>query len=204
MTTYSNRETLFNEYMNTPEKQWEINMGQYAVEGTELPTTLYYLSTDPNLDDNFVITESYDDMLAQTGVTGTQEELVITLPQRLLANTDIQGCWNQVYSKIEYCYRTEQDFNRPIHLYLYEVDLTNTVVLTNETLVSNHLVHNAFINNTHAVFGLPKLKIVQEYVVRNTFNYPDERCVYYVPFNDCKYTPRLLSTTLDIIATVSR
>ena len=204
MSTYPNRETLFSVYINTDEKEWESVMGQYAVEGVDHPTPLYYLSLDPNLQGNFVIGESYDDSLALSGDFATQESLTVALPQRLLANPTIQGCWNQIYWKLAHCYRGETDFNRPIHLYLYEVDKTNTVVIDNNALVHEHLVHNAHTSETCAVFGLPQLKLVQQLVVKNTLNYPDERCTYYVPFNDPKYNPRLLSTTLEIVATVNK
>lgn len=200
MTTYPNRETLFNVYTNTDEKQWETVMGAYAVEGVNHPTPLYYLSLDPFLEGNFVIDESYDDVIAKSGDFYTQEVMTIALPQRLLTNTSIQGCWNQIFSKVAQCFRTETDFKAPINLYLYAVDLTDCVVIDNETLVSEHLVHNAFTSDTHAVFGLPQLKMVKHLLVKNTFNYPDEHCTYYHPFNDPKYLQQLLSTPLEIVA----
>ena len=198
--TYPNRETLYHIYANTPESDWEVTMGQYAIEGVDCPSKLFYLSLDPTLETNFAITASYDDHLATSSDFYTQEVLTITLPQRMLANTDVQGCWNQVFPKIAECLRTETDYNRPIELYLYKVDVTNCVVIDNHDLVHNHLVHNAFTSNTHAVFGLPKVRMVQHLLVRNTLNYPDEGCTYYHPFNDNKYMQRLLSTPLDILA----
>lgn len=204
MATYPNRETLFNVYMNTDEKEWERVMGAYAVEGVNHPTPLYYLSLDSQLEGNFVIDESFDDKLAKSGDFYTQEVMSITLPQRLLANTSVQGCWNQIYSKLTQLFRTETDFNMPINLYLYEIDLTNCVVIDNQTLVDEYLVHNAYTSDTHAVFGLPQLKLVQQLVVKNTLNYPDEYCTYYHPFNHSKYMQQLLSTPLEIIATVNK
>ena len=100
MSNYPNRETLFNVYMNTDEKEWERVMGAYAVEGVEHPQPLYYLSLDPNLESNFVIGESFDDRVAKLGDFYTQEVMTIALPQRLLANTDLQGCWYQIFSKL--------------------------------------------------------------------------------------------------------
>ena len=162
---------------------------------------MYYLSLDSNLENDFVIGVSHDDNLARFSGFAGQEILTIALPQRLLANTDIQGCWNQIYWRLAQSYRTETDFSKPLELYLYEIDKTDTVVINNDVLTNEHLVHNAFTSNTHAVFGLPKLRMLQKLVVKNTFNYPDERCTYYVPFNDPKYNPRLLSTTLEILST---
>lgn len=204
MSTYPNRETLFSVYMNTDEKEWETVMGAYAVEGASHPTPLYYLSLDSSLEYNFVIDESFDDIIAKSGDFYTQEVMTIALPQRLLANTCVQGCWNQIFSKLAQCFRTETDFNMPINLYLYEIDLTNCVVIDNQTLVNEHLVHNAYTSNTHAVFGLPQLKLKQHLVVKNTLNYPDEYCTYYHPFNSVKYMQQLLSTPLEIIASIKQ
>lgn len=200
MSTYPNRETLFHVYSNTNANEWEIEMGNYAVEGVDYPTPLYYLSLDPNLEGNFVIDESFDDRYANSGDFYTQEVFTVTLPQRLIANTDIQGCWNQAFAKILVCYRGETDFNRPINLYLYEVDTTNCVVINSDVLSTGRHLHNAFTSNSHAVFGLPQLKLTQQLVVKNTLNYPDEYCTYYHPFNERKYAQCLLSTPLDIIA----
>lgn len=201
MSTYPNREALFNAYTDTNEKTWEYLMGKYAVEGVNCPTRLFYLSLDSTLESNFVIAESHDDKLARFGGFADQEALTVTLPQRLLANTDIQGCWNQIFWRLAQVFRTETDFSQPLIMYLYEVDKTNTVVIDNAILVNEHLVHNAFTSDTHAVFGLPKLKLIQKLTVKNTLNYPDERCTYYLPFNDSKYNQRLLSTSLEIMAT---
>lgn len=43
-------------------------------------------------------------------------------------------------------------------------------MIDNRTLVDEYIVHNAYTNNTHAVFGLPKLKLVQQLLVKNTLN----------------------------------
>lgn len=204
MSNFTNRQALYSAYCNTNEIEWETIMGAYAVEGINHTTPLYYLSLDSELEGNFVIDESYDDIIAKSGDFYTQEVMTIALPQRLLANTCIQGCWNQIFSKISKCFRTETDFNMPINLYLYEIDLTDCVVIDNQTLVNEHLVHNAYTSDTHAVFGLPQLKLKQQLVVKNTLNYPDEYCTYYHPFNSGKYIQQLLSTPLEIIASVKQ
>lgn len=203
MTTYPNRKTLYHEFINSDPKSWETIMGSYAVEGVDCPSTLYYLSLDNTLETSFVINETHDDRLAATSDHYWQEVLTIALPQRLLANTDLQGCWNQLFPRLLDRYKHETDYSRPIELYLYEVDLTNCVVIDNRTLVSENIVHNAFANNTHAVFGLPKLKLRERILAVNTIAYPDEKCTYYHPFNDSRYMQTLLSTPFDILNRVN-
>lgn len=199
MSTFTSREEVFNQYISSDATAWAKFIGQYAVEGKSCNTPLYYLSLDPCLENEFFIDKTFEDYLASQGDCYLQEVLTITLPERLLVSTNVQGCWNQMFARIWNCFSGEAGLNRPIDLYLYEVDLTNTVIVDNETLVRNNHLHNAFTNDTYAVFGLPKLKLIKHMSVENTLNYPDEHCTYYHPFNDCRYEPRLLSTPLIIM-----
>lgn len=203
MSNYTNREMLFNEYLNTDPKLWESMMGAYAVEGRNCQSKQYYLSLDSGLENNFVISESYDDIVARNNDMYYQQLFSIPLPQRLLTNTDLQGCWNQFFPRLLECYKMETDYSRPIELYMYEVDLTDCVVIENRNLVENNMIYNAYCNNTHAVFGHPKLKLVERILVANTLAYPDERCTYYYPFNNNRYMQCLLSTPLEILNRIS-
>ena len=198
MSNFINREALYNAYVNSNEHTWAIEMGRLAHEGSVQSTTLYYLSTDAMLENDYVIDESFDDRYALQHGNGIQEVFTIPLPQRLMVGSDYQACWNQSYNKLSQVFTSLIDTSTPIELYLYVVDVSNCVIIDNQELVDNNIVHNAFTSNIHAVFGHPKLKLVEKIFVENTFNYPDETCTYYHPFNDNRYAPVLLSTPLVI------
>lgn len=199
MSNFTTREALFSAYLNTDQKEWEYVVGQFATEGADVNHKLYYMSLDPSLEGNYLLNESFEDILAKSSDYEYSEVFTIALPYRLLTSPDIQGCWNQVFSKVKHCFAYESDFNKPIDLYLYEVDVSNCVVINDTELTRNNLVHDAYVNRTHAVFGHPVLKQVQKYTIKNTLSYPDEYCTYYHPFNDGKYMQRLLSTPLELI-----
>lgn len=201
MSNFTNREALYSAFVDTPEMEWASFCGQFATEGTTTTTPLYYLSLDPNLGGDYIIGECFEDKLTAMGDHYHQELFTVALPPRLLTSPDIQGCWNQVFNKVKHCFAYESDFTKPIDVYLYEVDVTNCVVIGNHELTTNWLVHDAYMNQTHAVFGHPTLKPVQKFSVTNTLGYPDEYCTYYYPFNDGRYLQALLSTPLEVIET---
>ena len=199
MSNFTNRQALYSAYCNTNEIEWASLMGKLAVEGQELPTKLFYLSLDPTLDGKYVLDENFDDKLAKAADQYYQEQFTIALPHRLLASPDIQGCWNQVFKRVKHCFAYETDATKPIELYLYEVDLSDCVVIDDKALTTNWLVHDAYAAQSHAIFGHPVLQQVQKLTVKNTLNYPDEYCTYYNPFNDGAAMQCLLSTPLEIL-----
>lgn len=203
MSNFTNRQALYSAYCNTNEIEWASLMGKLAVEGQELPTKLFYLSLDPTLDGKYVLDENFDDKLAKAADQHYQEQFTIALPHRLLASPDIQGCWNQVFKRVKHCFAYETDMTKPIELYLYEVDLSDCVVIDDKALTTNWLVHDAYAAQSHAIFGHPVLKQVQKLTVKNTLNYPDEYCTYYYPFNDGQYLQSLLSTPLEVIECIN-
>lgn len=199
MNTYIDRDTLFREYMSTSPSSWETVMGSFAMEGVDCTTPLYYLSLDPTLAETFYITESYDDRIAKNSDITWQAIFGVPLPQRLLANTSAQECWNQIFPRIHECFRLEAHYDKPIALYLYRVHLDDCVVIDGETMAGEHILHNAHINNTHAVFGHPRLEMVRKLQVKNTLACADEERQYYQPFNDNRQMQCLLSTPLEIL-----
>lgn len=199
MSNFTTREALFSAFLNTDQKEWEHMVGQFATEGVDVKHKLYYMSLDPTLDGPYILSESFEDKLAMSHDQWYKEVFTIALPDRLLTSPDIQGCWNQVFNKVKHCFAYEPDATKPIDVYLYEVDITNCVVIDNDELTRNFLVHDAYVNRTHAVFGHPVLKQVKHIAIKNTLNYPDEYCTYYYPFNCGNYMQRLLSTPLEII-----
>lgn len=200
MQTFINRESVYDAYINTDEKDWEYVVGQYAKEGNTIEGKLYYFSIDPNLSGPYKLNSSFEDAEAMAGDFYYRELFTIALPYRLLAANSIQGAWNQVYGKLRnYCSYTHP-VDTPLEIYLYEVQLPDCVVIDNRELTEKWLVHNAYANGTCAVFGHPKLKLTQKLTVRNTFHYPDEMCTYYYPFNDGKYLQCLLSTPFEVIS----
>lgn len=201
MSNFTNREALYSAFVNTPEIEWASFCGQFAVEGCDVKTPLYYLSLDPNLAGAYALGECFEDKLTDRGDHYYQELFTVALPPRLLTSPDIQGCWNQVFSKVKHCFAYESDFTKPIEVYLYEVDVSDCVVIQDQALAQSWLVHDAYMNQTHAVFGHPKLKPVQKLNIKNTLGYPDEYCTYYYPFNDGRYLQALLSTPLEVIET---
>ena len=201
MSNFTNRQALYNAYCGTDDLAWASIMGTLATEGTDVPSKLYYLSLDPSLDGNYVLQENFDDIFAKAADAHYQEQFTITLPHRLLTSPTIQGCWNQVYRRVKHCFAYETDLAKPIDIYLYEVDVTDCVVIDDVALTTNWLVHDAYMSQSHAVFGHPVLKQVQKLTIKNTLNYPDEYCTYYNPFNDGSYMQCLLSTPLEILDT---
>lgn len=201
MSNFTTREALYSAYLNTDQLEWAHIAGQLATEGCDVDHKLYYLSLDPTLNGPYLLDASFEDKLAMNGDQDYREIFTIALPHRLLTSPDLQGCWNQVYSRIKHCFAYETDIAKPIDLYLYEVDVNDCVVIDSNELTHNYLVHDAYTNHTHAVFGHPILTQVKHLQIRNTLNYPDERCTYYHPFNDERYMSTMLSTPLEIIAT---
>lgn len=199
MSNFTNREALYSAYLNTDQLEWEHLLGQLATEGQDIPHKLYYLSLDPSLNGPYILDVNFEDKLAMNGDQDYRELFTIALPYRLLTSPDLQGCWNQVYSRIKHCFAYETDITKPIDLYLYEVDVSDCVVIDSTELTNNYLVHDAYTNHTHAVFGHPILKQVKHLKVKNTLGYPDECCTYYYPFNDGRYIPSLLSTPLEFV-----
>lgn len=199
MQTFINRESLYDAYINTDEKEWERVVGQYAKEGHEVEGKLYYLSIDPNLTGPYELDSSFEDAVAMAGDFYYKELFTVALPYRLLAADSLQGAWNQVYGKLRHYYSYTYPVDAPLEIYLYEVELPDCLVIDNRELTEHWLVHNAYANGTCAVFGHPTLKLTEKLTVKNTFYYPDELCTYYYPFNDGKYMSLLLSTPLEII-----
>lgn len=196
MSNFTNREALYSAYRNTDEKEWEYLVGKFATEGLDVSDKLYYLSLDPNLNGPYILGNSFEDNLAANGDFYFQEIYTIALPDRLLTSPSVQGCWNQIFNKVKHCFAYETDLTKDIDVYLYEVDVSDCVVINDTELTSNYLVHDAYVNKTHAVFGHPKLKLVEHMSVENTLSYPDEYCTYYYPFNSGEYIQRLLSTPM--------
>lgn len=199
MSIFLNRETLYDVYSSADEITWAKQIGYLATEGNIFKSKLYYLSLDSNLNGAYHVTRSFEDNQTDAGDCHYKELYEIALPERLITSTTIQGAWNQIHGKLRYLFGYECDLDVLFNLYLYEVDTTDCLIIDDRSLTVNWLVHDAYINQTHAVFGFPMLKMVNQLTVRNTLSYPDEYCTYYYPYNDSRYMQCLLSTPLEIV-----
>lgn len=182
MSTYKNREELYNDSNLKTDNDWHNWISTLLINPNKVKGKLYHISFNNKLPKTVTPQPVY-------ATDGVKHMLYNErLPPRLSTSNSVIGCWRGIYANYSNLFENEPDKDKPIKIFVYEVTPhIDALLLTPETATKEWLIYDAHVTHEYSIFGDCDLKLLGEVILKNTTNEPNAHWDTFNPYNLKKY-----------------